>query len=165
MIQITLQTCKIYPWLVTQLGSQLNCSPVPGGGYALSSRPWIQDITFYSYIAPTIGATDQQWSKLLFKPTNTYPWSTCNLGTLIARFMGPTWGPSGADRTQVGLMMAPWHYDDAIIGAMASQINSLTIVYLTVHSGADQRNIKVPRHWPLCREFTGDRWIPRPNGQ
>ena len=28
--------------------------------------------------------------------------------TLIARFMGPTWGPPGADRTQVGLMLAPW---------------------------------------------------------
>ena len=28
--------------------------------------------------------------------------------TLIARFMGPTWGPSGADRTQVGAMLAPW---------------------------------------------------------
>ena len=27
---------------------------------------------------------------------------------LIARFMGPTWGPSGADRTQVGNMLAPW---------------------------------------------------------
>ena len=31
-------------------------------------------------------------------------WST----TLIARLMGPTWGPSGADRTQVGPMLAPW---------------------------------------------------------
>ena len=27
---------------------------------------------------------------------------------LIARSMGPTWGPSGADRTQVGPMLAPW---------------------------------------------------------
>ena len=27
---------------------------------------------------------------------------------LIARFMGPTWGPSGAGRTQVGPMWAPW---------------------------------------------------------
>ena len=26
----------------------------------------------------------------------------------IASFMGPTWGPSGADRTQVGPMLAPW---------------------------------------------------------
>ena len=26
-------------------------------------------------------------------------------------------------------------------------------------------NIKAPRHWPLCREFTGDWWIPRTKGQ
>ena len=28
--------------------------------------------------------------------------------TVIAKFMGPTWGPSGADRTQVGPILAPW---------------------------------------------------------
>ena len=28
--------------------------------------------------------------------------------TQIARFMGPTWGPSGADRTQVGPVLTPW---------------------------------------------------------
>ena len=28
--------------------------------------------------------------------------------SLIASFMGPTWGPTGADRTQVGPMLAPW---------------------------------------------------------
>ena len=28
--------------------------------------------------------------------------------SLIARFMVPTWGPSGVDRTQVGPMLAPW---------------------------------------------------------
>ena len=42
------------------------------------------------------------------------------------------------------------HYNDVIMGTMASQITSLTIVY----SGADQGNIKAPRHWPLCGEFT-----------
>ena len=50
------------------------------------------------------------------------------------------------------------------MGAMAFQIISLTIVYSTVYSGADQ-NIKAPRHWPLCGEFTDDRWIPRTKGQ
>ena len=30
------------------------------------------------------------------------------LAILIAWFMGPTWGPSGADKTQVGSMLAPW---------------------------------------------------------
>ena len=48
---------------------------------------------------------------------------------------------------------------------MASQIPSLTIVYSTVYSGADQEDIKAPRHWPSCGEFTGDRWIPRTEGQ
>ena len=28
-----------------------------------------------------------------------------------------------------------------------------------------KENIKASRHWPLCGEFTGDRWIPRTNGQ
>ena len=28
-----------------------------------------------------------------------------------------------------------------------------------------KENIKAPHHWPLCGEFTGDRWIPRTNGQ
>ena len=28
-----------------------------------------------------------------------------------------------------------------------------------------KENIRAPRHWPLCGEFTGDRWIPRTNGQ
>ena len=50
------------------------------------------------------------------------------------------------------------------MGAIASQITSLTIVYSTVHSQI-KGNIKAPRHWPLCGEFTGDRWIPHTNGQ
>ena len=43
---------------------------------------------------------------------------------------------------------------------MASQITGVTIVYSTVCSGADQRNIKAPRHWPLWGEFAVDglRW-------
>ena len=58
------------------------------------------------------------------------------------------------------------HYNDVIMGTMASQITSPTIVYSTIYSGADKKKtIKAPRHWPLCREFTGDRWIPRTKGQ
>ena len=32
----------------------------------------------------------------------------CNKIPQIARFMEPTWGPSGAGRTQVGPVLAPW---------------------------------------------------------
>ena len=48
------------------------------------------------------------------------------------------------------LTKASIHYNDVIMGAMSSQI---------------KENIKAPRHWPLCGEFIGDRWIPCTNGQ
>ena len=43
------------------------------------------------------------------------------------------------------------------MGAMASQITSLTIIYLTVNSGAGKKkDIKAMSHWPLWGEFTSD---------
>ena len=51
------------------------------------------------------------------------------------------------------------HYNDVIMGAIASQITSLTIVYSTIYSDADQGNIKAPRHWPLCGEWPVTRKI------
>ena len=48
---------------------------------------------------------------------------------------------------------------------MASQITSLAIVYTTVIQAQIKENIKALRLWPLCGKFTGDRWIPRTNGQ
>ena len=57
------------------------------------------------------------------------------------------------------------HYSGVIMGALASQITSLTIVYSSFIQTQIKENIKAPRHWSLCEEFTGDRWIPRTNGQ
>ena len=45
------------------------------------------------------------------------------------------------------------HYYDVIMGAIASQITSLAVVYSTVYSAQIKENIKAPRHWPLCGEF------------
>ena len=62
------------------------------------------------------------------------------------------------------------HYCDVIMGAMASQIASTTIVYSTVHSGADQRKyqsfaslafvggihrwpVNSPHKWPVTRKM------------
>ena len=42
------------------------------------------------------------------------------------------------------------------MGTIASQITSLTIVYSTAYSDADQENIKAPRHRPFLGEFTGE---------
>ena len=54
------------------------------------------------------------------------------------------------------------HYNDVIMSAMVSQITSLTTVYSTVYSGADQRKhqsfaslafVNSPRKWPVTREM------------
>ena len=62
-----------------------------------------------------------------------------------------------------------YHYDDVIMGAIASLITSLTIVYSTVYSDADQRNhqssaslafvwgihqgpVNSPHKWPVTRK-------------
>ena len=42
----------------------------------------------------------------------------------------------------------------------ASRLFSQSFIHAQI-----KENIKAPRHWPLCGEFTGDRWIPRTNGQ
>ena len=63
-----------------------------------------------------------------------------------------------------------WHYNDVIMGAIASQITSLTIVYSTVYSGSDQRKhlsfaslpfvrgfhrrpVNSPYKWPVTRKM------------
>ena len=66
-----------------------------------------------------------------------------------------------AIRLGTNVLMNLNHYRDVITGAMASQITSLTIVYSIVI----KENFKAPRHWPLCGEFTGHRWIPRTKDQ
>ena len=62
------------------------------------------------------------------------------------------------------------HYNDVMMSAMASQITSLTIVYSTVYSGADQRKhqssaslafvrgihrwpVNSPHKWPVTRKM------------
>ena len=58
-----------------------------------------------------------------------------------------------------------FHYNDVTMAATASLITSLTIVYSTVYSSADQRKRQSSASLAFVREFTGDRWIPRTNGQ
>ena len=58
------------------------------------------------------------------------------------------WPVNSPHKGPVTRKMCPFddviHYDDVIIGAIASQITSLTIVYSTVYSGADQNKHQSP---------------------
>ena len=57
------------------------------------------------------------------------------------------------------------HCNDVIMGAIASQITTSRLFTQAFIQTQIKENIKAPRHWPLCGEFTGDRWIPRTNDQ
>ena len=69
---------------------------------------------------------------------------------LISNSGNGPWHPSGHDRK--------YHYSDVIMGAMASQITSLPIVYSTVYPGAGQRKhqstaslafVRIIQRWPV----------------
>ena len=82
-------------------------APVPllPGLHVSSSQPsevWSQPLLNFIFINPYV---NELWKR----PGYRFSLITIiDLSTLIARFMGPIWGPSGADRTQVGPMLAPW---------------------------------------------------------
>ena len=52
-------------------------------------------------------------------------------------------------------LYAELHYNDVIMGTIASQITSLTIVYSIVYSDADQRKHQSYASLAFVREFTG----------
>ena len=64
---------------------------------------------------------------------------------------------------KLGILMN--HYNDVIMSSIASQITSLTVVYLNAYSDADQRkhqsSVWLAFVWGIHR----DRWIPRTKGQ
>ena len=83
--------------------------------------------------------------------------------TSLAQFRG-----QGAD--PIWMSSYQYHYNDVIIGTIASQITSLTIVYSTVYSDADQRKhqssaslafvreihrgpLNSPHEWPVTRNM------------
>ena len=77
---------------------------------------------------------------------------------------------SNTENISMSLCCSQNHYGDVIMGAIASQITSLTIVYSTVYSGANQRKhqsaaslafvwrihrgpVNSPHKWPVTRKM------------
>ena len=57
------------------------------------------------------------------------------------------------------------HYIDVIMTTMASQITSLTVIYSTVYSDADQSKHQSSASLAFVWGIHRDRWIPRTKGQ
>ena len=90
-----------------------------------------------------------------------YPYISRLLISLIARFMGPIWGPPGADRTQVGPILATWTFLSGM-DYLISQFMTITFIincgvkYLLIPS-FNEATVEI---WELKSNF-----IPRFIGQ
>ena len=70
--------------------------------------------------------------------------------------MGPTWGPPGADRTQMGPMLAPWILLSGLIQMVklisshdsSNKISQLTIILLQAADWYGVCNILTFKYWP-----------------
>ena len=56
---------------------------------------------------------------------------------LITKFLGPIWGPAGADRTQVGSMLAPW----TLLSGTVRNVFHKSLLLISKH------------HWPLGKQW------------
>ena len=105
--------------------------------------------------------------------------------SLIAKFMGPTWGPSGADRTQVGPMLATWTLLSGMSGKIPSLLVCHKIIYHLLLVGCFQVHYQLhenssisyscwwivlcivlgtvdpfPLSWPCCQSSFMAEWVP-----
>ena len=73
------------------------------------SNTWMKDPSFLNVMIVTDKMAKQDILNVKHGPLYMYSIIQCGHNLILtARFMGPTWDPSGADRTQVGPMLAPW---------------------------------------------------------
>ena len=73
------------------------------------------------------------WSEYILLIYSKYQWEFFRLGYFAL------WYQSVLVLLRCVTAIASGHYNDVIMSAIASQITSLTIIYLSVYSGADQR--------------------------
>ena len=84
----------------------------------------------------------QLWENIIY-PKQCVCWQPGTIKwtmySLLARFMGTTWGPSGAGWTQVGLMLAPWTLLSGNCcfalsrGILILNFNSTEIIYIYIY--------------------------------
>ena len=88
--------------------------------------------------------------------TTIWCWYSCYMQTYSCKQVAQ------ADGFQIEQFSCFWRF---VITRCTSPICTHIVKYWLVIRAQIKENIKAPRNWPLCGEFTGDRWIRRTNGQ
>ena len=85
-------------------------------------------------------------------------WPSSNSPHDVTRLQRTNQPPESSEN----LYILHWHHNGPRWRLKSPASPILTQLFIRAQIKED---IKAPRHWPLCGEFTGDRWIPRTNGQ
>ena len=110
------------------------------------------------------------WLKLCSAVDKNRSWGRFNIKTSSYQYRNSHCITRSDDRLIFIVVIPIPHYDDVIMGAIASQITSLTIIYSTVYSDADQRKLQSaaslafvrgihrgpvnsPHKWPVTRKM------------
>ena len=105
--------CLILAWVNNREAGDLRCHrahyDVIVMSWVMLSCNWLSSGTILVNPYPS-GLHRSCWSWPTWNGASLKKWYSmpCKITSVIARFMGATRGPSGADRTQVGPMLAPW---------------------------------------------------------
>ena len=128
----------------------------PLSNYCSSFQNWVSLLFIYGHRATN------ELQRLNLKTGHRKPVMTTRMAcppirSLIERFMGPTWGPSGADRTQVGPMLAPWTLLSGVLSMVNRRRTNVPVQWLGIyrsHHRYVKINIRKGELW-LCNF-----WIP-----
>ena len=100
--------CHMATYVLGNVGSDNDFVPY---GTTPLTRPMvtIREQFIYRYLCPQ---SSKQIENLFYKNHFITPTGQCGIllykSNQIAKFVGPTWGPSGSCRPQMGPMLAPW---------------------------------------------------------
>ena len=138
------------------------------GAIAASLKPMEYDLSRWhfpgKYVMFFISVERRTWS------TYRFLFNNCRLSFRITKFHFTLHDDIHGIGDCVINFNLKWHYGDVIMGTIASQITSLTIVYSTVYSGADQTKhqssaslafvrgihrgpVNSPHKWPVTRKM------------
>ena len=103
----------------------------------------------------------------IFSETNSHETIWCAIWPQLCHMFWLSSNTSLYVIGQPGLFVTMWriHYIDVIMTTMASHITSLTVVYSTVYSDADQRKHQSSASLAFVWGIHRERWIPRTKGQ
>ena len=98
---------------------------------------------------PSITQTICTWLVVMCRSSSTF---FVRL-SLIAEFMGPTWGPHGADRTQVGAMLAPWTLLSGMTGFTGQSGVGYLVYFTIIYIGMASLGQSPLSQWRLLRHW------------